>query len=280
MKVSSKMVLTLIVGMLSLALAAPVLAQEKMSMEEYQRQLNDARQREATANAEIAKVDAEIVQLKSELANLDQQIAQGWDEIYTILGTDKAGVDAYRNQLSSIERDVEGLMAISPEELFRRRAEIDQLQARLNEMKKSKIFALTEMQDMVARIEGKITQLRARMPKAVYDEYTVVRGDYLWKISGKRDIYGDPYQWMRIYSYNRDLIKDPDLIYPQQVFKVQREVGPEEYLVTKGDFLAKIAGSMMNGEPTKWMKIYEANKDVIGEDPSRIYPYTVLRIPK
>jgi nucleoid-associated protein YgaU len=280
MKVSSKIVLTLIVGMLSLALAAPVLAQEKMSMEEYQRQLNDAQQREATANTELAKVEAEIAQLNVEMANLDQQVAQGWDEIYTMLGTDKAGVDAYRSQLGSLEGEVDGLMAISPEELFKRRAEIDQLQSRLDEMKKSKISALTEMQDMIARIEGKITQLRARMPKAVYDEYTVVRGDYLWRISGKSDIYGDPYQWMRIYSYNRDLIKDPDLIYPQQVFKVQREVGPEEYLVTKGDFLAKIAGSMMNGEPTKWMKIYEANKDVIGEDPSRIYPYTVLRVPK
>jgi nucleoid-associated protein YgaU len=280
MKVSSKIVLTLIVGMLSLALAAPVLAQEKMSMEEYQRQLNDAQQREANAKAELAKVEAEIAQLNAEAANLDQQIAQGWDEIYTMLGTDKAGVDAYRSQLSSLEREVDGLMALSPEELFKRRAEIDQLQGRLNEMKTNKIFALTEMQDTTARIEGKITQLRARMPKGVYDEYTVVKGDYLWRISGKSDIYGDPYQWMRIYSYNRDLIKDPDLIYPQQIFKVQREVGPEEYLVTKGDFLAKIAGSMMNGEPTKWMKIYEANKDVIGEDPSRIYPYTVLRVPK
>lgn len=280
MKVSSKIVLTLIVGMLSLALAAPLLAQEKMSMEEYQRQLNDAQQREATANAEIAKVEAEIAQLQADIANTDQEIAQGWDEIYAMLGTDKAGVDAYRSQLSSLESEVDGLMALSPEELFKRRAEIDQLQARLDEMKKSKISTLTEMQDMIARIEGKITQLRARMPKAVYDEYTVVKGDYLWRISGKSDIYGDPYQWMRIYSYNRDLIKDPDLIYPQQVFKVQREVGPDEYLVTKGDFLAKIAGSMMNGEPTKWMKIYEANKDVIGDDASRIYPYTVLRVPK
>jgi nucleoid-associated protein YgaU len=85
---------------------------------------------------------------------------------------------------------------------------------------------------------------------------------------------------MRIYSYNRDLIKNPDLIYPNWNLKIQREVGPEEYLVAKGDFLAKIAGSVMAGEPTKWMKIYEANKDVIGDDPSRIYPYTVLRIPK
>jgi nucleoid-associated protein YgaU len=280
MKVSPKIVLTLVIGMLSLALAAPVSAQEKMSMEDYQQQLAEAQKREADAKAEIAKVEAEIQQLKNEIASVDQQIADAWNEIYAMLGTDKAGVDAYRSQLKSLESDVDGLMALTPEELYKRRAEIDQLQAKLDEMKKSKIAALTEMQDLIAIVEGKITQLRNRMPKAVYDEYTVLKGDYLWKISRKQDIYGDPYQWMRIYSYNREMIKDPNLIYPKWNLKIHRDSGDGEYLVAKGDFLAKIAGSMMNGEPTKWRQIYEANKDVIGEDPSRIYPYTILRMPR
>ena len=33
-------------------------------------------------------------------------------------------------------------------------------------------------------------------------------------------------------------------------------------------------------DPAAWTKIYEANKDVIGEDPSLVYPYTVLVIPE
>ncbi|NUO79461.1 LysM peptidoglycan-binding domain-containing protein [candidate division KSB1 bacterium] len=88
-------------------------------------------------------------------------------------------------------------------------------------------------------------------------------------------------QWMRIYSYNREQIKDPDLIYPKQVFKIHRENGPNEYLVAKGDFLAKISGAAsVLGDPAQWRKIYEANKDIVGEDPNKIYPYTVLRVPK
>jgi nucleoid-associated protein YgaU len=279
MKISTKIFLALVIGILSLSLIAPAVAQDKkMTMEQYNNELNAAKQREANAKAEIAKLDAEIEQLRQDIASTDQQLTQAWDEIYAMLGTDRAGVEAYRNQMRSLEAEVDGLMALSPEELFKRRAEVDQLQARLNEMKKSKIALLTEMQDWIATIEGKLAQLRARMPKAIFDQYTVVRGDYLWKISKKPAIYGDPYQWMRIYSYNRDMIKNPDLIYPNWNLKIQREVGPEEYLVKKGDSLRKIAKMM--GDAMSWTKIYEANKDIIGEDRSRLYPYTVLRMPK
>lgn len=48
--------------------------------------------------------------------------------------------------------------------------------------------------------------------------YVVVNGDSLSKIA-KRE-YGDAQQWRRIYEANRDIIKDPDLIYPGQQLKV------------------------------------------------------------
>lgn len=46
--------------------------------------------------------------------------------------------------------------------------------------------------------------------------YQVVRGDNLWNISGKSEIYGNPYQWPLIYKANSAQIKDADLIYPGQ----------------------------------------------------------------
>jgi len=266
----------------SMLLSANIsLAQEKMSMEEYQAQLTQWQQREAKAKADLEKCQSDIEQLKAQIASTEEEIKTVWKEIYDLLGVTEADVNAFRQELENLERQVDGLAALSPEELFKRRKEIDAAEAKLNELKQSKIALLSEMQDRIARIEGKIAQLRAKLPKAVYDEYTVVRGDYLWKISGKPDIYGDPYQWMRIYTYNRDQIKDPDLIYPDQVLKIQREVGPGEYLVGKGDFLYKIAANPdVYNDPTKWTRIYEANKDIIGDDPNLIYPYSVLIIPK
>lgn len=52
--------------------------------------------------------------------------------------------------------------------------------------------------------------------------YTVVRGDSLWGISGRSEIYGNPYQWPLIYKANRNKIKDADLIYPGQQFDIER----------------------------------------------------------
>ena len=48
------------------------------------------------------------------------------------------------------------------------------------------------------------------------DSYTVAKGDSLWAISGKSEIYGDPYRWPLIYKANSGKIKDADLIYPGQ----------------------------------------------------------------
>ena len=54
------------------------------------------------------------------------------------------------------------------------------------------------------------------------DQYEVISGDNLWDISGKGEIYANPYQWPLIYKTNRDKISDADLIYPGQVFDIDR----------------------------------------------------------
>ena len=58
--------------------------------------------------------------------------------------------------------------------------------------------------------------------------YSVVRGDNLWSISGKDDVYADPYQWPLIYKTNRNKIKDADLIYPGQVLDVDQNASASE----------------------------------------------------
>jgi nucleoid-associated protein YgaU len=280
MKSLYKSSLILAIGGLTFFFSASAFAQDKMSMEEYNAQLQQANDREAKANADLQQCNTDKDGIRQQITSTEQQTTATWSDIYAMLGTDKAGVDAYKSELQALEREVDGLGRLSPEELFKRRAELDDLESRLNSMKENKIYALTEMQNIVARVEGKITDLRNRMPKAMYDEYTVMRGDYLWKISGNQ--YGDPYQWIRIYSYNHDQINDPDLIYPDQVFKIQQGAGPNEYMVEKGDFLHKIAGKTeVFGDPTQWTKLYETNKDHIegaGGDSNMIYPHTVLKI--
>jgi nucleoid-associated protein YgaU len=48
--------------------------------------------------------------------------------------------------------------------------------------------------------------------------YEVVSGDSLSKIA--KHEYGNANEWKRIYEANRDLLKDPDKIYPGQKLKI------------------------------------------------------------
>jgi nucleoid-associated protein YgaU len=56
-------------------------------------------------------------------------------------------------------------------------------------------------------------------PADTYSEtYTVREGDTLSKIARAR--YGKASEWPRVYEANRDIIKDPDLIYPGQTLTI------------------------------------------------------------
>ena len=52
--------------------------------------------------------------------------------------------------------------------------------------------------------------------------YAVVKGDNLWAISGKPEVYGNPYQWPLIYKANTDKIRDADLIHAGQQLAVDK----------------------------------------------------------
>ncbi len=57
-----------------------------------------------------------------------------------------------------------------------------------------------------------IKQEKPRLQKT----YKVKKGDWLWQIA--RNKYGTAIGWFRIYEANMEKIKDPDLIYPGQIF--------------------------------------------------------------
>ena len=55
-------------------------------------------------------------------------------------------------------------------------------------------------------------------PAATAKTYVVQKGDSLSKIA--RNEYGNANDWHKIFEANRDIIKDPDLIYPGQTLKI------------------------------------------------------------
>ena len=55
------------------------------------------------------------------------------------------------------------------------------------------------------------------------EQYTVRKGDTLWWIAKYKDIYNDPFLWPIIYEANKDILKNPKLLYPGQELGIPRE---------------------------------------------------------
>lgn len=101
--------------------------------------------------------------------------------------------------------------------------------------------------------------------------YTVVAGDTLSAIARK---YGTTYQ--KLAEYNQ--IVNPNLIYPGQKIEIPfaENNNTIEYIVKNGDYLSLIAAKYN----TTWQKIYNDNKNIIGDNPNLIYPGQKLIIKK
>lgn len=86
--------------------------------------------------------------------------------------------------------------------------------------------------------------------------YDVVKGDSLWKISGKDEVYANPYQWPLIYKSNSDKIEDADLIYPGQQFDIDKN--PSAAAVDAAVDHAKTRGAWSVGTVEESDKAYLA----------------------
>lgn len=113
------------------------------------------------------------------------------------------------------------------------------------------------------------------------DIYAVQSGDNLWNIAKEK--LGDGTRWNEIYALNKDLLgSKPELIHTGDQLKLpDAEVASADsaaYTVKSGDNLWDIAHEKL-GDGSRWTEIYEANRNVIGADPSMIHTGVELRLP-
>ena len=56
----------------------------------------------------------------------------------------------------------------------------------------------------------------------LFDVYVVQKGDSLWTIAAKPEIYGKATRWRRIFDANRDLLKSPERLRAGMTLKIPR----------------------------------------------------------
>ncbi len=250
---------------------------KNMKMDEYQAELSKWQKREADAKAAIAEEEAKIADIEGKIAAAQKEYDDCWNKIYSMLGTDKQGYEDFVNQCKALENDLTSFVNLSPEEIYARQKELDEYKSRLAALRQDKRSLGPDPHEILGRCDSLIQQAETKLKSVGSKKYTVMRGDYLWRIAKNPDIYGDPYAWIRIYTANRNQIKNPDLIYPNQIFDIPLLARAGEHWVKRGENLTSIAQS--RGNAFSWQRIYESNRDVIGEDPNVIYPHMILRLP-
>ncbi|MBC8278792.1 MAG: LysM peptidoglycan-binding domain-containing protein [FCB group bacterium] len=261
--------------------AVSSVAQEerKITLEEYQILLLQWQEREATAKTAIAIEDSIIADLKNKYKMTDDEIAKVQQEIYDMLGVYEADIENYNKELAALDNQLKAMRNLTPELLYQRQEEIEAADKKLEELKNNPLANIPNYDSKLNNYDNNVQTLRARVPEPRVETYVVQRGDYLWKISTKPEVYNDPYKWPRIWSANAESISDPNLIYPEQILNIIKDLDKNQHLVVRGEYLSKIASYAENfGDPFSWTKIYEANKNQI-EDPNLIYPEQILVVP-
>jgi nucleoid-associated protein YgaU len=183
-----------------------VLAQEKekMTKDEWDAEM-------ARLNTQKVSLTQEITTLNTDITNLKSQNIQSYDdcmnELYTMIGATKSDIDNYRTAVNELSGKI-----------GRKEGPKADRQKDLNALKMNKISALPEFFDKVQNQMQK--DLDSWVEEPTVKNYEVVKGDCLWRIAQKPEHYGNGFAWPVIYSANRDQIKNPDLIYPKQTFKI------------------------------------------------------------
>jgi len=193
-----------ILVVISLVLFAGLTFAQEMSVKEWESEMS-------RLGAKKDALKSEINTLKSDIENLNSQALgdpeECIDELYQIVGANRADVDNFRKALNELNGKIN-----------RKEGPKADRQADLNALKMNKISALPEFFNKVHVDLQKTLDAWVEESKEIM--YTVVKGDHLWGIARKKEHYGNGFAWQVIYNANRDQIKNPDLIYPKQVFKV------------------------------------------------------------
>lgn len=229
--------------MLSLLLAVLLIvsvgaAQEKMTKDQWQQQINDYTAQRNDLSAKVKSLTDEVTTMQTQSAKLDDDYKKCMDDLYALVGSNADEAAAYRSEIDAAENTANELSKLSDADLMARSADVDSLSSKVKGLWSNKLSVIPEFYDRLTKLNDQVKSLQTTVAGQV-KIYTVGTWrhdrDCLWNISKKKDIYDNAWMWPKIWQGNRDQIKDPDIIHQGQKLKIPKagEMTAEEKSAAK-----------------------------------------------
>jgi nucleoid-associated protein YgaU len=217
---------TILTVLLAVLLIASVgAAQEKMTKDQWQQQINDYTAQRNDLSAKVKAATDQVSAAQTQSAKLDDDFKKCMDDLYALVGSNSDEAAAYRSQIDAAENSANELSKLSDADLMARSGEVDALAGTVKGLWANKLSVVPEFYDRLTKLNDQVKSLQTTIGGQV-KIYTVGTWqhdrDCLWNISKKKDIYDNAWMWPKIWQGNRDQIKDPDVIHTGQKLKIPK----------------------------------------------------------
>lgn len=186
---------------------------------EWEKQMFNLNEKKAALLGVLAVSNQNLEKLKSQSADLDKQLVDAENALYSSVGMNKSTLSDFRKKFDETEKKINNKLGTCE----------DAKKMYFNEIDVSKAKCLPEFYNRYLAMKSKLDTWCKELGRT--GQYTVVKGDCLWKISGKKEIYSNNNYWPKLWEANEEgvisapahvskTIKNPNLIYPGQVLKV------------------------------------------------------------
>ncbi len=179
------------------------------------------KEKTAALQIKLEGLKADITKSENDLATAVVNLKKCNDDISAMVGASEADINSFRQRLGQLEGKVREMQRLNDDQLADRQDEVKALEMELNQLRGMRVAALPEFYDRIIALGRDIKGLYREKKVKGYTVGTWAENkDCLWNIAGRSEIYGDPFQWPKIWQANTDQIKNPDVIQPGWVWSI------------------------------------------------------------
>lgn len=194
---------------------------EELTKEEATFRIQDFQTRVSALQTKLNETNAKLTDVNAQLKKAIQDSKDCRDEIKKLLGANDADFEAFRQKIGVLEGKVREMKRLSDDQLADKTDDIKALENEVNLLRGNKLSCIEEFYNKIIALARDVKGLYREKKINSYIVGTWAEDrDCLWNISGKIEIYGDPFQWPKLWQANTEIVRNPDIIYPGQALKI------------------------------------------------------------